>query len=141
MLCIKALKPYTLAGFKPGIFCSGGGRDDHAAMASRVLLSVGVTDFYGGNERTGVKPDGQKLFFVTVQQSGLLGRGSRLTVDQCDQTFTAKKFRPILSKKSPNFVQKIAQFCLKFAQFCLKSPKSVPSQKGFYKTKIIIKNI
>jgi hypothetical protein len=22
-------KPYTLAGFKPGIFCSVGGRDDH----------------------------------------------------------------------------------------------------------------
>jgi hypothetical protein len=24
-------KPYTLAGFKPGIFWSGGGRDDHHA--------------------------------------------------------------------------------------------------------------
>jgi hypothetical protein len=25
------LKPYTLAGFEPGIFCYGGGRDDHYA--------------------------------------------------------------------------------------------------------------
>jgi hypothetical protein len=24
-------KPYTLAGFEPGIFCSVGGRDDHYA--------------------------------------------------------------------------------------------------------------
>jgi hypothetical protein len=27
----KALKPYTLAGFEPGIVCFGGGRDDHYA--------------------------------------------------------------------------------------------------------------
>jgi hypothetical protein len=26
--CINSLKPYTLAAFKPGIFCSIGGRDD-----------------------------------------------------------------------------------------------------------------
>jgi hypothetical protein len=24
-------KPYILVGFEPGIFCSGGGRDDHGA--------------------------------------------------------------------------------------------------------------
>jgi hypothetical protein len=29
--CINSYKPYTLAGFKPGIFCSVGGRDDHYA--------------------------------------------------------------------------------------------------------------
>jgi hypothetical protein len=29
--CVNSLKPYTLAGFKPGIFCSVGGRDDHYA--------------------------------------------------------------------------------------------------------------
>jgi hypothetical protein len=27
----KEQKPYTLAGFEPGIFCSGGGRDSHYA--------------------------------------------------------------------------------------------------------------
>jgi hypothetical protein len=26
--CIPSLKPYTLAGFEPGIFCSVGGRDE-----------------------------------------------------------------------------------------------------------------
>jgi hypothetical protein len=30
----KFLKPYTLAGFKPGIFRSVGGRDDHYATPS-----------------------------------------------------------------------------------------------------------
>jgi hypothetical protein len=28
---LKALKPYTLAGFEPKILSSGGGRDDHYA--------------------------------------------------------------------------------------------------------------
>jgi hypothetical protein len=28
---IKTLKPYALAGFEPGIFCSVGGRDNHYA--------------------------------------------------------------------------------------------------------------
>jgi hypothetical protein len=27
--CMKSYKPYTLAGFEPGIFCSVGGRNDH----------------------------------------------------------------------------------------------------------------
>jgi hypothetical protein len=27
----KDLKPYTVSGFEPGIFCSWGGRDDHKA--------------------------------------------------------------------------------------------------------------
>jgi hypothetical protein len=27
--CINSFKPYTLAGFETGIFCSVGGRDDH----------------------------------------------------------------------------------------------------------------
>jgi hypothetical protein len=30
--CIKASKPYTLAGFEPGIFCSGCVRNDHYAL-------------------------------------------------------------------------------------------------------------
>jgi hypothetical protein len=29
--CIETYKPYTLAGFEPGIFCSGGGHYDHYA--------------------------------------------------------------------------------------------------------------
>jgi hypothetical protein len=29
----KVIKPYTLAGFEPGIFCFGGGLDDHYATA------------------------------------------------------------------------------------------------------------
>jgi hypothetical protein len=28
---LRPKQPYTLAGFEPGIFCSGGGRDDHYA--------------------------------------------------------------------------------------------------------------
>jgi hypothetical protein len=31
MQCIKTKKPYTLTGFEPGIFWSGGGRGDHYA--------------------------------------------------------------------------------------------------------------
>jgi hypothetical protein len=34
---IKSLKPYTLAGFEPGIFCSGGGRDDRYATYCEFL--------------------------------------------------------------------------------------------------------
>jgi hypothetical protein len=33
--CINSLKPYTLAGFEPGIFCSVGGPDDHYATPPR----------------------------------------------------------------------------------------------------------
>jgi hypothetical protein len=30
------LKPYNLAGFEPGIFYSGGGRDDHNVTPTEV---------------------------------------------------------------------------------------------------------
>jgi hypothetical protein len=29
--CVNSKKPYTQAGFEPGIICSVGGRDDHYA--------------------------------------------------------------------------------------------------------------
>jgi hypothetical protein len=32
-------KSYTLPGFEPGIFCSGGGNDDHYAMPPGQKLS------------------------------------------------------------------------------------------------------
>jgi hypothetical protein len=39
--CINSLKPHTLAGFKPGIFCSVGGRDDHyATPRAKIMLFV-----------------------------------------------------------------------------------------------------
>jgi hypothetical protein len=36
-ICIKTLKPYTLARFDTGIFCSVGGRDDHYAKPPGLL--------------------------------------------------------------------------------------------------------
>jgi hypothetical protein len=36
---INPLKPYTLAGFEPGIVCSVGGRDDHYATPPGVRTS------------------------------------------------------------------------------------------------------
>jgi hypothetical protein len=36
----KTLKPYTLAGFEPGIFCSVGGRDDHYATPPGLYRKV-----------------------------------------------------------------------------------------------------
>jgi hypothetical protein len=44
----KFQKPYTLAGFEPGIFCSVGGRDDHYAtpqwaMGMKIFTASGKT--------------------------------------------------------------------------------------------------
>jgi hypothetical protein len=42
----RPIKTYTLAGFEPGIFCSGGGRDDHYATPPGLnvdILAVGTT--------------------------------------------------------------------------------------------------
>jgi hypothetical protein len=35
--CINSLKPYTLVGLKPGIFCSVGRRDGNFAMPPGLL--------------------------------------------------------------------------------------------------------
>jgi hypothetical protein len=35
-------KPYTLAGFEPGIFCSVGGRGDHYSTPPAVRVGVEV---------------------------------------------------------------------------------------------------
>jgi hypothetical protein len=49
--CIKSpKKPYTLAGFEPGIFCSEGGRDDHYAT-----------------------PPGQEVFFIITEMAHIIG--------------------------------------------------------------------
>jgi hypothetical protein len=37
------LNPITLAGFEPGIFCSGGGRDDHYATPPGQTLQRQIT--------------------------------------------------------------------------------------------------
>jgi hypothetical protein len=38
--CIISIKPYILAGFEPGIFCSVGERDDHYATPPGQLCPV-----------------------------------------------------------------------------------------------------
>jgi hypothetical protein len=41
-VAIKALKPCTLEGFEPWIFCSGGGRDDHYATMPGHFLAESI---------------------------------------------------------------------------------------------------
>jgi hypothetical protein len=52
--CINSQKPYTLAGFKPGIFCSVGGRDDHYATPPGGIFinfcEKAIKIFVGANE-------------------------------------------------------------------------------------------
>jgi hypothetical protein len=43
---LKHQKPYTLAGFEPGIFCSVGGRDHHYATPPRLFFSLKKNIFY-----------------------------------------------------------------------------------------------
>jgi hypothetical protein len=40
------VKPYTLAGFEPGIFCSGGGRDDDYARAGLEVIEYDTEIFF-----------------------------------------------------------------------------------------------
>jgi hypothetical protein len=42
--CIKTRKPYILAGFKPEIFCSAGGGDDHYATPPGLLVGHFMVD-------------------------------------------------------------------------------------------------
>jgi hypothetical protein len=45
----NSLKPYTLAGFEPGIFCSVGGRDDHYTTAPGLSVHILCINFGKNN--------------------------------------------------------------------------------------------
>jgi hypothetical protein len=44
--CIKTKKPYTLAGFEPGLFCSGDKPQRHSASSVRFLMNRRLWQLY-----------------------------------------------------------------------------------------------
>jgi hypothetical protein len=45
----KTREPYTLTGFEPGIFCSGGGRDNHYATPSWYFWNTFLSWYFQHN--------------------------------------------------------------------------------------------
>jgi hypothetical protein len=79
-ICKFLNKPYTPAGFEPGIICSLGGRDDHAARADITFVvkkhwvTCGVVIIYSAGVVIRDRRIGSRSRFYVTVSAGIYGQ-------------------------------------------------------------------